>query len=259
MNFDITLTILATASFLLLLFATAKFYRNAKLIDTSENITDRLGNLEKAVTSQTTNITKLEERLLSKTEHLYEEGFRDLQRDVHQLAETSVQVQKRLLDILADGTKNVADIDAQISALRQHTSEQQALLNRFQQGYDYTVNKGLILGLIRAIDNINERTKSLEDPQSQEIANDIKDSLLIALESQNIDQFSPPVGAVYKKHMKEAQAERQATEDAEQVGTIASVLAPGYLYAGGETERIVKPAMVAVYVADLNDEKGGKE
>jgi molecular chaperone GrpE (heat shock protein) len=172
------------------------------------------------------------------------------------LAETSIQVQKRLLEILGDSTKSVAEIDAQISALRQHTVEQQALLTRFQQGYDYTVNKGLISGLIRAIDSVDERLVSLEDAESQAAVNEVKDNLLIALESQNVDQFAPPVGAVYKEYMKFAKATRQATEDADKAGTIAAVVAPGYKYVGGETERVIKPAMVAVYVAESDGDQG---
>jgi molecular chaperone GrpE (heat shock protein) len=256
MNFEIALMMLATISFLLLLLATTKFYRNAKVIDTPDNLIKSLSKLEKAVDGQKSNLVKLEGRLIDKTERLYDEGFRQIHSDVHRLAETSIQVQKRLLEILGDSNKNVAEIDAQISALRQHTAEQQALLTRFQQGYDYTVNKGLISGLIRAIDNVDERLVSLSDTESRAAVNEVKDNLLIALESQNVDQFEPPVGAVYKEYMKVAQAKRQETEDADKVGKIAAVVAPGYVYVGSETEKIVKPAIVAVYVAEPGGEKG---
>ena len=144
MNIEIALMILATMSFLLLLLATIKFYRNAKVIDTPDNLIASLRKLEKAVAGQKSSLAKLEVRLMTNTERLYDEGFQHLQGDVHRLAETSIQVQKRLLEILGDSNKSVAEIDAQISALRQHTTEQQVLLSRFQQGYDYTVNKGLI-------------------------------------------------------------------------------------------------------------------
>ena len=256
MNLQIALMILAAASFLVLLFATIKFYRNAKTIDSPENIMASIAKLDKAILGQKSSLAKLESRLLTDTERLYNEGFQQLQSNVHRLAETSIQVQKRLLDILGENNKSMAEIDAQITALRQHTSEQQALLNKFQQGYDYSVNKTLILGLIRAIENMDERIASLIDPDAIAAIEEAKDNILVTLESQNVDQFAPAIGDDYKEHMKIAKATRQATDDPGNVGKIASVLSPGYVYAGGETTKVIRPAQVAVYMDESNEQQG---
>lgn len=256
MNLQIALMALATLSFLVLLFATIKFYKNARVIDSPENITASLSKLEKSIARQNSTQAKYEARILSNVERLFDEGFRQLHSDVNRLVETSIQVQKRLLEILGDNNKNIAEIDAQISALRQHSAEQQALLSRFQQGYDYTINKGLISGLIRTVENIDERAALLSDSHSLSVINEMKDNLLIALESQNVDQFNPPVGDMYSEHVKVSQAIGEVTSDPEKNGTIASVLAAGYVYTGSETPRVVKPAKVAVYMTNSGEEEG---
>ena len=172
------------------------------------------------------------------------------------LAETSVQVQKRLVEILGDNSKSVGDIDAQISALRQHTAEQQALLSKFQQGYDYSVNKVLILGLVRAIESMDERLDELGNLEASALVTEFKDNILITLESQNVDQFAPEAGASYKDHIKIAKASPVPTDDSSLVGTIASVVKPGYAHVGGDSPKVIRPAEVGVYVASSTNEQG---
>ena len=128
---------------------------------------------------------------------------------------------------------SLSELTEEVSAIRQFAAQQQDQMRKLQDGYDWMLIRRFCLRIIRCIDNLCDRIEGLtEQDRKVSLLRDVHDELVFALESSGVEQYRPDVGIPYKGLEKYAEAvkQRQANDQPEQSGHIASVVRPGYQY-----------------------------
>jgi len=154
-------------------------------------------------------------------------------------------------------TKELTELTEEVSAIRQFAAQQQDQMRKLQDGYDWMIIRRFCLRIIRSIDNIEDRITLLEsqDQDASVYLEDIRDELIFALESSGIEQFKPDVKIPFKGLEKYAEAvrDRVVTEDPGLVGSIATIVRPGYQYLVNDDDvKIVRCAQVMLYETKEN-------
>lgn len=143
------------------------------------------------------------------------------------------------------------DLTEQVSAIREYASHQQQRVEKLQDGYDWSIIRTFCLRVIRCIDNIETRIERLSDKEGDTgHLEEVRDELIFALESSGVEQFRPEVNSVYRGQEKSTEAvkEKEHCENAENAGTIAQVVRPGYQYFIDEDNfKVVRAAQVKLF------------
>jgi len=138
-----------------------------------------------------------------------------------------------------------------MAAIREYASTQQDRVKKLQEGYDWNIIKNFCMRVIRCLDNLDNRIRTLSGNNGEAVElHEIRDELLFALESSGIEQFEPEINSDYHGQEKHAEAvkERESCDDPNLAGKIAKVVRPGYQYfIDDENVRIVRPAMVMLF------------
>lgn len=146
---------------------------------------------------------------------------------------------------------NLDKLTEEIAAIRHYASEQQERIKKLQDGYDWNIIKNFCLRVIRCIDNLEIKIKTLKKSNINiKELEEVKDELLFALESSGIEQFSPEVNSVYKGQERavEAVRDKELAGSSEKAGRIAEVLKCGYKYCLDETNyKVIRAAQVKIY------------
>ena len=101
------------------------------------------------------------------------------------------------------------ELTQQVSAIREYASYQQDRIKKLQEGYDWNIIKTFCLGVIRSIDNIEDRIGRLSERDIDTTdLEEIKDELIFALESSGVEQFKPEINSNYRL-LKTRQARRR--------------------------------------------------
>lgn len=145
----------------------------------------------------------------------------------------------------------LVDLAQQMAAIREYASTQQDRVKKLQEGYDWNIIKNFCMRVIRCLDNLDNRIRTLSGNNGEAVElHEIRDELLFALESSGIEQFEPEINSDYHGQEKHAEAvkERESCDDPALAGKIAKVVRPGYQYfIDDENVRIVRPAMVMLF------------
>ncbi len=145
----------------------------------------------------------------------------------------------------------LVDLAQQMAAIREYASTQQDRVKKLQEGYDWNIIKNFCMRVIRCLDNLDNRIRTLSGNNGEAVElREIRDELLFALESSGIEQFEPELNSDYRGQEKHAEAmkERESCDNPSLAGKIAKVVRPGYQYfIDDENVRIVRPAMVMLF------------
>lgn len=144
----------------------------------------------------------------------------------------------------------LSSIDSQLHSLRDYAAEQQKTLVRYQQGFNWVINKDLCKRIIRSLDDI-ERYLADENITAlhREHLDILRDQLVFALDSNGVEQVTVEIGTQYDSVRKEVEfLEYVASPDAARCGQIAEAR-PGYVvYTSDEdTPRKIRDIQVKVY------------
>jgi molecular chaperone GrpE (heat shock protein) len=145
----------------------------------------------------------------------------------------------------------LGELAQQISAIRDYTSCQQDRIEKLQDGYDWTIMRTFCLKIIRCIDNLENRIRTMsENGLATEMLEDIRDELLFSLESSSVEQFDLEVNSEYSGNEKLAEVikDKSPCKDESMKGKIASLIRPGYQYVIDEgSTKVVRVARVKLF------------
>lgn len=179
------------------------------------------------------------------------EQAEDLQRQIAEFKQMAQSVQQATREQSAPLGDTLKELTQQVSAIREYASSQQDRVEKLQDGYDWNIIRTFCLRVIRCIDNLENRIGKLgQDDDGVNQLEEVRDELLFALESSGIEQFRPDTGSDYRGQEKFAEAvkEKQATQETNQIGTIAKVVRPGYRYITDEDSfKVVRTAQVKLF------------
>ncbi len=143
------------------------------------------------------------------------------------------------------------ELTQQVSAIREYASYQQDRIEKLQEGYDWNIIKTFCLGVIRSLDNLEDRIGRMsEQGVDTTDLEEIKDELIFALESSGVEQFKPEIDSDYRgqEKMAEVVKDKQSTKTRKMKGKIAEVIKPGYRYViDDENIKIVRKARVKLF------------
>jgi molecular chaperone GrpE (heat shock protein) len=174
-----------------------------------------------------------------------------LEKQIAEFREVTQTVKAATLEENKSADTDFGELAQQISAIRDYTSSQQNRIDKLQDGYDWTIMRTFCLKIIRCIDNLENRIKTmLENGLETDMLEDIRDELLFSLESSNVEQFELEVNSEYGGNEKLAEVvkDKSPCEDESMRGKISSLIRPGYQYVIGEgTTKVVRVARVKLF------------
>ena len=243
------LLLLVTIAYLLKVIV--KVHGNAKSIDSPDSIIQELRNL-RADLERLRKTTEVRHReSVTSLVNLNQEGFEKLLNDSLKRSETNTRIQENLVRLIGEQASRFSEIEAILGALRDQASNADRQLRRFQDGYHWTINKSLILGILRTLDEIGDQLEAARaegNGPSFDALNLIKDHLDILLSNEGVTAIEPPVGADYAQYRKTATAVPVPTQDRNQNNQIANVIRPGFICeTGAESPPLIRPAEVGVF------------
>jgi len=253
------LTVIAVA-FVLIILVLVRIYRNTKVVQSPDNIVKQIKSLSVDIDTQNKSIKEIKFRI-QKTEnsfikilgHHLDEKHDELVKDVDMQFQEFASNQKTSLKQYAELNHKVGAIEDLLDTLKDFVADQKQEIRRLHEGYDWSVINNISVGLINVIDSIDEELDALkgksEDKKERKRLEEIRDSILILLESHDIKESAPTVGSVY-----EQQAEDDCTvtfiesKEPKMRGKIARVVKPSFIYrVSKDKKRTIREAEIEVY------------
>ncbi len=188
------------------------------------------------------NALKVEDSIKTQTENLKKQ-FAEFKQMTEAVKETTLEYSKPL-------NTNFNELTQQISAIRDYASCQQERMEKLQEGYDWNIIRTFCLKIIRCIDNLDKRIKATTEDSIFEDLEEIRDELLFALESSNVEQFVLEINSQYAEQEKFAEVikEKESTQNPDMKGKIAKIIRPGYQYViDDENNKVVRVARVKLF------------
>jgi hypothetical protein len=183
-----------------------------------------------------------------------------LGRYLNQLGKQSQQLESKLvhgLDHVRRQSELVSSQSRELQetflALNTALDEKDREIARLKAGYDAAVFRRFLLRFVR-VDTMAHEALRDNQAASTELA-DIRLYLEDALAECGVEIFEPEVGSSYVAAPPGSIEDRPTlipTTDPEAMGTVASVLKPGYLRKGQETTEYITPARVTVFDKQLD-------
>ena len=183
--------------------------------------------------------------------HSLRQQSESLEKQLAEFREVTETVKAAALEENGSVDTDFGELAQQISAIRDYTSTQQDRIDKLQDGYDWTIMRTFCLKIIRCIDNLENRIRTMsQNGLETEMLEDIRDELLFSLESSSVEQFELNVNSEYKGNEKLAEVIKDKTycQDESMKGIIAELIRPGYQYVIGEgTTKVVRVARVKLF------------
>jgi len=156
-------------------------------------------------------------------------------------------------------TRGIKDLAEHIEAVRRLAEERGLEVERFRDGYNYSITRSFARGVIKAIDMIADFQQQLDEThgntESALLADAQKrfrataDQLELLLEANQIESFEPEIGDSVDAHstrMNPVGVRAASTHDS--VGCVAEVTKSGWRLVRGETDEVViREAEVCVF------------
>lgn len=246
-----TLSVLLFLTITYLVFVLAKVHANARVIDSPDSIIKELRGLRSAFGTLDKSIKSGHQETVRSVIKLQDDAFQRLVNDSLKRSESNALVQDHLVRILGRQGERFSEIEAILDALRNQSSNADDQLRRFQEGYHWTINKSLILGILRVLDEVYElieEARAPEDGKASEALELVREHLEVLLENEGVVVYEPPIGESYAQHRAMAKAVSDPTDDRAKNNTIARIIRPGYVSdTGAAPPPLIRPAQVAVF------------
>ena len=155
------------------------------------------------------------------------------------------------------------DLSEHVSAIREYATLQQGRMEKLQDGYDWNIIRTFCLRIIRCIDNIDFRIKSLQakDVDVSDLQ-EIHDELVFALESSGVERFSPEINTDYCGQEKKLEAikDKVLCDDPALNGKIAEVVRYGYYHLIEDNNiKVIRPSQVKLFGISESGQARGEQ
>lgn len=243
----LSLSVLANIGLVVLI---NKIYQNVKLIDSPQNIVTNLESLSKEFLTFKKNIKKDTQANTA----VIHSGVTEVKKQVEINSNQNIQIlktlQDRLSEILSLNLTKISEItestSKQLSSLRDYASSQDQDIKRYREGYDYTILKKIAIPLISIIDKLEE---AISNPEADNFFEEIKDRLLITLESHDIEPFEVEINADHKSIDQidsYSQLQANIVDDKELNGLVHSVVLQPYIFRNGIECRSLRNGIIKI-------------
>lgn len=168
-------------------------------------------------------------------------------------------VMEASLDDIDHGLKDLAE---HIGAVRHLAEERGAEIERYREGYNFSITRSLARGVIKTVDMLGDFRQQLEEVHSDADSELLSDALMrleaasaqleMLLEANQVEAYWPETGvSVESASQRFEPVEVRPTTDPEQHGRVAEVKYPGWILVRGDAdERVIREAQVSVFGPD---------
>ena len=194
-------------------------------------------------------IQKSENSFIKVLSHHIDEKQSQLLKDVDMQFQDFAGNHKTSLKQYADLNHKVDGIESLLSTMKEFVAEQKQEIRKFHEGYDWTVINNVSVGLINVIDTIDEQMEQAKDQDEKERLQDIRNAVLVLLESHDIKESAPKVGSEYKEQKDSAcKVVMVESKEPKMRGKVARVLRPSFIYRiSKDQKRVIREAEIEVY------------
>ena len=244
--------------FLGILFVLVRLGRNAKIVESPDNLIRQMKELGKEFDVQNKHIKEVKLRI-QKTENSFlkvlsghmDEKVRQLVKEMDMQFQDFAGTNKALLQKTAEVSAKVSEIEGLLSSLKEFVAEQKAELRKMREGYDWSVVNSMCVGLIGVIDKLDEDIRALGKGKEKERLREARALLLVLLETYDVKEQSPKVGSAFVEN--EANEEKYKvtmvkSDQKNMKGKVARVIKPSFVYeSGNKQQKVLRVAEIEVY------------
>lgn len=217
---------------------------------TARETAKALASLDKRVGKALNEIVRQVQKAAVSQETMVEQILERLRSDVADQQSAAQQFHNVALIKVDDVAAAVSGIKGSLSGMQGVLDDNNKLVQRFEDGYDYQILKSFVRQIARVIAHLDKQLETVVDADARVAVMDARDDLIDVLEHNGIEPYKPRQGSAYagQEKLVELEPERIATEDPAQKGTIATVKRAGYVYRlGTEQARVIQTAQVCLY------------
>lgn len=153
----------------------------------------------------------------------------------------SKDIKNAHLIISDDFLIKISEIKNQLDVLQEYSFENKEKIRRFEDGYDWKIQKEFVIDIINVIEYIEKQNNK---PKNSALETSIED-LNIMLENNGIYQIEITANKWQEVSAKVIRTE--PTNDASRNDIIKEVLKNGYYIEIGDKQKIIRPAEVVIY------------
>ncbi|MDD5017902.1 MAG: hypothetical protein PHO15_07385, partial [Eubacteriales bacterium] len=218
---------------------------NKKDIDSYQNeIKKQLDTVYKHMSREFKTMTKEYRMLSDNNNKRIQQVYCDLLLQIKQALSATKDIQGQVLNVSRMTGEAIQKLNGKIESYSSIIEAQNGELNKFREGYNFSINKDIILRTIRLIEEI-------DDMQNDGIGHDsvvyIRKQLSYSLQNEGIYDFSPKINDDFNSLDCQC-INTVETQRPELNGKVAAIVKPGYKIEVFENEdRIVIPCGVIVY------------
>ena len=187
---------------------------------------------------------------------------------IQEIKKTNIELQERINDqnkllinevkkILEQINNQISSLNEQVQSFRTLAEERGIELKQYKDGYNYSITKSFIMGLIENIKYIDKNLKR-EEIKNSDFARYLeasKDKLELLLVAQGVEKYTPEIGRPIMETEGCKAVGTVPTSEDNQVNLIQSIIIPGYkLQLNKNESNIIYDAEVIVFKKeDLNE------
>ncbi|VGO23137.1 nucleotide exchange factor GrpE [Pontiella sulfatireligans] len=183
-------------------------------------------------------------------QRVVEQAIAELKSDFSLQTSSAKQFQAVALSKVDDAAGTIQGVNGSLSGIRGFLDENNQVVKRFEEGYDYQMLKNFVREIARTISNLDKCINNVSDEEAREELIDARDDMVELLERNSVDQIIPPVGDTYagnEKYWEQAQ-DKEPNDDPARRGKVARVERAGYIYEfNNDQERVIQAARVVVF------------
>ncbi len=243
--------------FTAILFLLVRLSKNAKVLETPNNLVNQIKELVKEFDGQNKNIKDVKNRI-QKSENTFlkvisshiDEKHNQMSKEIDMQFQDFLGTNKTLIQQNSTITTKIYEMEGLMSTLKAFVAEQKAELRKMQEGYNWSVINSMCMGLIRIIDKLDEDIKNTSNKDIKTSLNDSRALITAMLETYDVAEISPEVGKAYqdKDKSENIKVTMVKPKKQEKKGTVARVIKPSFIYQGGyEQEKVLRAAEIEVY------------
>ena len=243
--------------FTAILFLLVRLSKNAKVVETPNNLVKQIKELVKEFDGQNKNIKDVKNRI-QKSENIFlkvlsshiDEKHSQMSKEIDMQFQDFLGTNKTLIQQNSTITTKIYEVEGLMGTLKEFVAEQKAELRKMQEGYNWSVINSMCMGLIRIIDKLDEDIKNTSNKDTKKSLSDSRALITAMLETYDVAEISPEVGKAYQDEDKSENIKVTMVKPKKQEkkGTVARVIKPSFIYQGGyEQEKVLRAAEIEVY------------
>lgn len=152
-------------------------------------------------------------------------------------------VRSKTPDIVDELLSQILEIKNQLNALQNYSLESKEKIRRFEDGYDWKIQKEFVIDIISTIEYLEKQNKKINNNNLETAIEDLN----IILENNSIYKTEINADNYKGQEIMVKVSSTELTNDVSKNDAIKEILKDGYYIEINEMKKVIKPAEVVIY------------